>query len=534
MTDLLIENGWIVDGTGAPRYRGRVAVTGGRIEAVGESTPAGGAETLDADGLVVAPGFIDIHTHSELALLADPQMPFKVRQGVTTEVLGNCGFSAAPLANPSADLFRELCVPVFGHAELDWDWDSLAGYQARLERGGMALNAASLVGHGALRAAVMGFERRAPTEGELKAMCRMVAEAMDAGALGLSTGLIYPPGCYAETAELVALSEVSGRHGGIYATHLRDQSDRLLEAVQEAIAIGQGGGLPVQISHHKCAGAANRGKVRESLALLDGAKTGGVQPGSDMYPYLAGSSTLVSLFPPWAVEGGVEALLARLAEPEPRARICREFESGLPGWENRVKVAGWENIYVSSVVTDANRSLVGRQLREIAQDRGQPPEQAVCDLLLAEGGRVGYIGYNSSEADLETVLRHPRTSIGSDGLDVGERPHPRLYGTFPRVLGEYVRRRGILTLEEAVHKMTGLTAAQAGLKEVGLLQPGYRADLVLFDPETVEDRATFEVPRQFPAGIPHVFVGGTAVVRHERLTGNLPGQVLRRGGGAQA
>jgi dihydroorotase/N-acyl-D-amino-acid deacylase len=284
----------------------------------------------------------------------------------------------------------------------------------------------------------------------------------------------------------------------------------------------------VQISHHKCAGVANRGKVRESLALLDGAVTGGVPPGSDMYPYLAGSSTLISLFPPWALEGGLPALLARLADPESRRRIESDFTTGLPGWENRAKVSGWENLFVSSAAGEA-RALVGKNLREIAQARGQPPERAACDLILAERGRVGYIGFNSSEEDLETMLRHPRTSIGSDGLDVGERPHPRLYGTFPRVLGEYVRRRGVLTVEQAVHKMTGLTARQLRLEGIGLIRPGYRADLVLFDPDTVEDRATFEQPREFPVGIPYVLVAGVAVVEHERVTGALPGQVLRRG-----
>jgi dihydroorotase/N-acyl-D-amino-acid deacylase len=399
-----------------------------------------------------------------------------------------------------------------------------------VERQRAALNVATLVGHGTLRASVMGFDRRAPRPDELKAMQAALAHCLEQGALGLSTGLVYPPGCYAETDELVELGRVVGRHGGVYATHLRDQADHLLDAVREALAIGEGGKLPVQISHHKCAGVANRGKVRDSLALLDGTRTGGVQPGSDVYPYLAGSSTLVSIFPSWAMEGGVQALLARLADPKQRRQIESDFVSGVPGWENRAKVAGWENIFVSSVGREKNKGLVGKNIVEIAKHKGMAPEKAACEVLLEEGGRVGYIGYNSSEEDVETVLRHPRTSVGSDGLDVGEKPHPRLYGTFPRILGEYARKRGLLTLEEAVHKMTGLPAAQMKLAGIGRIAPGYRADLVVFDPETVIDRATFENPRQFPLGIPHVFVGGVAVVAQERVTGALPGKVLRRGG----
>ena len=361
-------------------------------------------------------------------------------------------------------------------------------------------------------------------------MRRALDECLEQGALGLSTGLVYPPGCYAGTAELIELGRVAGRHGGVYATHLRDQADHLLDAVREALAIGEGGGLPVQISHHKCAGVANRGKVRASLVLLDGARSGQTQPGSDVYPYLAGSSTLVSIFPSWAMEGGVQALIARLADPKQRRQIEMDFVNGVPGWENRAKVAGWENIFVSSVGSEKNQGLVGKSIPEIAKQKGMAPEAAACETLLEEGGRVGYIGYNSSEEDVETVLRHPRTSVGSDGLDVGERPHPRLYGTFPRILGEYVRKRGLLSLEEAVHKMTGLPAAQMKLGGIGRIAPGYRADLVLFDPQTVIDKATFENPRQYPLGIPHVFVGGVAVVAQERITGALPGKVLRREG----
>lgn len=531
MSDLWITNGTLVDGRGAPRFRGHVRVRDGRIAEVTRGAmprAAGGNGVLAADGLAVAPGFIDIHTHDELALLANPAMPCKTRQGVTTVVLGNCGFSAAPLHPETMALQREVSAPIFGHGEVEWDWGDLGGYFGRLERHGCAVNAASLVGHGALRAAVMGFARRAPAAAELEAMQRRLAACLEAGALGLSTGLVYPPGCYAETAELVALARAMAPYGGWYATHLRDQADRLPEAVKEALAVGAGGDVPVHISHHKCSGRANFGRVRDSLALLDGARSGGEAPGSDMYPYLAGSSTLVSLFPPWSLEGGVQALLERLADGGQRAAITRAFATGLPGWENRIGAVGWENILVSAVDTGANQALVGRSLADIARARGRPPESVIAELVEEERGRVGYIGYNSSEADLETMMRHPRTSVGSDGLDVGERPHPRLYGTFPRILGEYVRRRGVLSLEAAVYRMTGLPAAQARLEGIGRIAPGCRADLVLFDPETVADLATFADPRQYPLGIPHVLNGGTAVVRDGRETGALPGRVLRR------
>ncbi|MCH8843514.1 MAG: D-aminoacylase [SAR324 cluster bacterium] len=532
MSDLLIRGGWIVDGSGAPGFQGDVVIAEGRIEAVyreGQASVATGGKSLDAGGLTVAPGFIDVHTHSELALVADPTSPFKIAQGVTTEILGNCGFSAAPLRPTTAALQQEVSAGVFGHAGLDWNWETLTGYFGRLEADGTAVNTATLVGHGALRNAVMGFEARDPTPEEMEAMRLLLAECMEAGALGLSTGLVYPPGCYAQTPELKELAKVVGRYGGIYATHLRNQSAGLLDAVAEALEIGDAGNIPVQISHHKCSGAANRGLVRESLALLDGARSGGVRPGSDMYPYLAGSSTLVSLFPPWSLEGGVRTLLARLRDDAQRTRIEKEFSVGVAGWENRIGVVGWENIFVSSVSRPENGGWIGRNLQDIAASRGQPPQSTICHVVLAEEGRVGYIGYNSSEEDLEIMMHHPRTSFGSDGLDVGERPHPRLYGTFPRVLGEYVRRRGVLTLEEAVHKMTALPASQTRLEGVGRIQPGYRADLVLFDAEHVDERSTFEDPRRYPEGLPHVFVGGTAVVKDGHITGALPGKVLRRG-----
>lgn len=528
MYDILITGGTVVDGSGAPGFRADVAVKDGHIAAIGDLKGAATRKRIDGSDRVVAPGFIDSHCHSELALIAHPTAPSKARQGVTTEILGNCGWSAYPLADATRQTITYFSRPIFGHPDVQWPWSDLDGYFGHLTERGVGVNVATLVGHGNIRAAVLGFEDRAPSPAELEQMKVLTQQAMDQGALGISTGLCYPPGIYASTDELVELSCVVGKSGGLYATHLRDQVDLLVESVQEALNIGRRAKLPILISHHKTCGKRNHGKVKATLPLLEEARRQGIETFSDIYPYLAGSSTIVVILPPWVISGGLEAMLGRLADPASRVRITHDWENGLPGWENRSAAVGWENVIISHVITATNRDLEGLTVATAAAKRSKSIVDTLCDLLLEERGEVGMLVINSCEEDMLMVLNHPYSMVGSDGLDVGDNPHPRQYGTFPKILGEYVREKQALTLESAIRKMTGYTAQTFGLPEIGLVKAGYRADLVLFDPATVKDLATYADSRRYPEGIDWVMVGGIPSVAEGRPTGDRNGRVLRR------
>lgn len=528
--DLVLADAFVVDGSGRPGEASDVGIRGGRIAHVGPSgslAQDAAHERVDAAGLCLAPGFIDSHTHSDVALLGDPDAAPKVSQGVTTEVIGNCGWSTFPGGNLHADTYRRQGLPIFGHADVPWTWSDMEGYAGALARMGTAVNVVALVGHGALRASVMGFDDREADAAELDAMSATLDAAMRDGAAGLSTGLAYAPGCYASTEEIAVLAAVVARHRGLYATHLRDQCDGLVASIEEALSIGEQAGLPVLISHHKAVGTRNVGLVRTTLRRLDERHDVGPATYSDVYPYLAGSSTMLPLLPPWVLSESSTPLSDRLRDDEVRARVRRDLRDGLAGWENRAATVGWDNIRVARVGSERNAGLVGRTLADIAAERGVDGADALLDLLADEDGEVSSLIMNSAESDLLDVLRHDRTMIGSDGLDVGERPHPRLYGTFPRILGRYVRDSRALTLEQAVHKMTGLTASVFGLAERGLIRRGFVADLVLFDPDTVEDLADYEHPRRPSAGIHDVWVAGRRVLREGRPTGERPGRLLR-------
>lgn len=531
MLDLLIKNGRIVDGTGSPWFRGDVGIKGGRIVVVRPSTlaqPLAAARVIDADGLCVAPGFIDIHTHSEMGVLAKPESREKILQGVTTEILGNCGMSASPVLPANRELLRNYVTPVLGHPEVDWTWATLDDYYNRVEGQGVAVNVGTFIGLGTIRCAVMGFAERTPTDSEMSAMKQLLARAMEDGALGVSTGLVYAPGSYASNEEITELSKVAAGYGGIYTTHMRDQGDRFLESIEDSIEVGRQAVMPVVIAHHKVVGKANWGKVNQSLQMIDEARAAGHDVSSDVYPYLAGASTMVAIFPPWVVEGGMEQMLERLRDPSARQRIKDDWAHGA-SWDNRVRVLGWENLLISYTSTDANEHYAGLSLQEAASRAGKEPADFTMDLLLEEGGVVGYLNLYGQEADVRAVMRHPGTVIGSDGLHTGKRPHPRLTGTFPRILGRYVREDRVLGLEEAVRKMTFQTARRLGLSGIGLLAEGFRADVTIFNPQTVIDRSTFEDPWQTPEGIAYVIVGGRMVAEQGRHTGALPGLALRRG-----
>lgn len=527
--DFLIRDALMVDGTGAPAQRGDLAVKGGKIVALGPDLGNFSArEVWDASGLVLTPGFIDVHSHDDLYLLARPECPEKVLQGVTTEILGNCGLSAVEAGVEARDqvvgMLRMLCPgasPAPG--ELD---RGISFYLERLQQLAPALNVGVLVGHSSVRMAVMGMQNRPPTESELFEMEKLVARAMEQGALGISTGLIYPPGNYAQTSELVRLAEVAGRYGGIYATHMRSEGDLQMQALEEALSIGERAGVHVQISHHKVAGRSNWGMSRKTLSLMEKARSSGLQVASDQYPYEAGCTFLAAVLPPGASAQGVEVLSRNLQDPSWRQQTARRLERE-DGWENLAKGAGPEGIVISVC---RNPDYVGKSISQIAQESSRSPWDVIFDLLAQEGFGCMAVFFMMCEEDISRIMADPWTMVGSDGMpSLGAgRIHPRMSGAFPRVLGRYVRERRLLSLEEAVRKMTSLPARIFGLKDKGLLKEGMDADLVLLDPEKIKDRATYQEPYLSPEGICFVMVNGQLVAKGVKLTGSRPGKVIVR------
>jgi len=519
--DLLITNARIVDGSGGPSVTGSVAVRDGRIAGVGRVAGAA-ARTIDAHGLVVAPGFIDPHSHSDYALLTDGNAESKIRQGVTTEVIGESG-SVAP-QKPTAKR----------------PWSDFAGYFAAIEKSKISVNLLSYVGLGQVREAVMNNDDRAPTPDELSKMTALVADAMRQGAYGTATGLIYTPNAYAKTSELIALSKPAAAAGGLYVSHLRYDGDKWREGIQEAIDIGEGAHLPVQILHLKITGAKNFGKMKDAIALVEAAQKHGVEISANQYPYVASSTGLIQTIPPWAHEGGNAKLVARLKDPETRARIRKEMDDPNPSWENRLISAGtWHNVQIASLPARSGmdtgyKRFEGWRIDDAAKEMGKDPYDFVFEMLIANGGSVSCVWFIIDESDLKLAMQQPWVSIGSDGSALATSgplrtgvPHPRNFGTFPRVLGKYVREEHTLTLEQAVWKMSGLTAKQLHIADRGTIKDGLAADLVIFDPATVADRATFTDPFQYPVGIPTVIVNGRVVLDSGRHTGARPGVIIR-------
>lgn len=520
MFDIIIRGGQVFDGSGAPPMRVDIGIKGDRIEAVRELETAAAVEVIDATGLAVAPGFIDMHSHSDFPLLVNPQAESKIRQGVTTEVIGNCGASAAPVTEERLDLLKEQTD--LESLELEWDWLSMGDYLARLQRQGIALNVVPLIGHGTIRAAVMGFDDRAPTPVELTAMKELITQAMEEGAWGLSTGLIYAPSFYADTEELIELSKVVAECNGIYSSHIRGEGETLLDAVSEAIRIGEEAQIAVQLSHHKATGRKNWGKVTRSLELIDRARAKGLDITADQYPYIAASNALAASLPGWMHVDGKVGLLKRLRDPAVRQRLRQEM----------VKPDGyWNEIQIAYCKT--NKNYEGMRLQEVADLRGNNPYDTVFDLLVAEEASVGIVNFAMSETDVRLVMKHAAVMIGSDGSALAVygvlhrgKPHPRSYGTFPRVLGKYAREEKILTMEEAIRKMTALPAAKLRLKDRGRIAEEMGADIVIFDPRTVRDNADYIDPHRYPEGIEYVLVNGAIVIARGKHTNELAGRVL--------
>lgn len=525
--DLLITNGRILDGTGSPWFAGDVAIAGDRVAAIGRLAGATARDTIDATGLVVSPGWIDMLGHSEYAQLRDGRALSKITQGITSEITGEVT-SVVPV--------NERTLKEVGFARTDTvDWTDLDGYFARLERRGTAINLGTFVTVGSVRRYAMGDARRAPTDVELEQMRELVAGAMRQGAMGLSSGLIYAPATYATTQEIVELARAASAHGGGYASHIRSEGVRLVEAVEEAIAIGEQAGTWVLVHHLKASGKANWGKMPLAVATIEAARARGVDVMADQYPYAASGTGLDNIIPTWAHAGGTDSLLARLRDPAVRQRLEREIAPD--GREELIgeSSGGPTGVMLAGFRTDSLKKYAGMFLSDVARQRNQRAIDALFDLLVADSAATGAIYFSMSEADIELAMRQPWVMVGGDAgaraLDsaaAAEHPHPRAYGTFPRVLCRYVRERGVITLPDAIRKFTALPAARVGLGDRGVLKAGMKADVTIFDPATVCDRATFAEPVQAATGIRHVLVNGVAVLRDGAVTGARPGRALRR------
>ena len=519
--DLVIRNGRVLDGTGNPWHYADVGVKGDTITRIGRIK--GKAETMiDASGHIVAPGFIDIHSHSDFPILIDPMAQSKIRQGVTTEIIGQCGNSAAPMYKAVRE-YREVYYSSRVPEGFDYDWTTMKSYLDRLDKQGAALNIAPVVGHGTVRQNVMGFENREPTAAELDAMRKHVREAMEDGAWGMSTGLIYPPSVYGKQPEITELAKVVAEYNGVYFSHIRGEGETLLDAVTEACEIGRDSGNPVQIAHFKASGKPNWGRTRESLALVEKYRKMGVEVTFDQYPYIASSTNLTALLPHWSQEGGGEKLLEYLKDPATRERLSKELRLSYE----------WTQVLVANAKN--NQQYNGKNLQEVADMMKKKPIDALFDLLIMENLQVPSVMFGMNEEDVQRVMRSPYGMVGSDGSAIAptgiwakDVPHPRLYGTFPRVIGHYARDEGVLPLQEAVRKMTGAPAQKVGFKDRGFLREDYKADITVFNPDTVVDIATFTDPQRYPAGIPYVIVNGTIVVSEGEHTGELPGRALRK------
>jgi len=528
--DLVIANGRILDGTGAPWFRGDVGIKGDRITAVGDLSAAAATRRIDARDHMVAPGFIDMLGQSEMTLLADNRAESKIRQGITSEITGEGG-SAAPVTEATLQDQRAW----LDKYKIKVDWTDFRGYFDALRRARPAINVGSFVGAAQIRQVVLGSEDVQPTAEQLRQMEALVETAMQQGALGVSSSLIYPPGSYAQTAELVALARVAARHGGVYASHIRDEASHEMEALEEAITIGREAKIPVEVWHLKVAGRSNWGRMKDVVARIERARAEGLDVTADMYPYVASGNGLDATVPQWAQAGGVDAMIKRFHDPASRARILREIREGhggeWDGWKGRPP----EDILIVSVLDPSLAKWTGKRLSQVAAEMGKPPEEALIDLVEADRANVFVARFSMNEDDLQYAMRRPWVAIdldaggfSLDGPFGTSKHHPRALGTMPRVIGHYARDLKLFPIEEAVRKMTSLPARRMGLSDRGLLRPGMAADVVVFDPEKIRDVATFEEPNVYSEGVEHVVVNGRVVLDGGRMTGERPGRPLTR------
>lgn len=545
MFDLLIKNGKIMDGTGNPWFFGDVAIKDSKIEKIGFIDSSLAREVINAKGFVVAPGFVDIHSHADFVLPLDEHPKILeplVRQGVTTIVTGNCGYSTAPINPQTLELLKTYTL-FLQTAELKWEWLDMKGYMDFIEKGGVAYNVVPLVSHGAIRIAVKGFEGGPATDSEKKEMARLAREAMEQGGFGLSCGLIYPPGMYSDTDELTAICRPLKDFGGVFTSHVRGSSETLLSATREIIKVGEQNGIGVEHSHLEAFGEKHWPKIDRVLNLHDEARARGVDITFDVIPYIAANTTLLAIFPPWSIEGGVSKLIERLKNKEVRNRINVDVEETVSDWppwlpgawpHNLARAAGWKNIIVISVGSATNKHLEGKNLVELGEEEKKMPFDAAADLIIEEEGQVMalYIGVSGDmrgDEGLRKIISHPRASICTDAIITGRGlPHPAAYGSFPKVLGYFSRDLGLFTMEEAVRKMTSMNLQRFGVRDRGLIREGCFADITIFDEATVGERGTYFDPAHSPEGIKYVIINGIPVLQDGIYNSKLCGCVLRK------
>jgi len=528
--DLLIKDGRLIDGAGNPYFKADIGISGGKIARIAKDIdPATAKRVIRADSLTVCPGFFDTHSHDDVYLLVNPRCDEKILQGVTTNVIGNCGISVSPLSDEHRAEMTAFLAVMCGQqvSTEELNIQTFGDYLTRLEASKPGINVLPLVGHSTVRIATMGTANRAPSENEMKEMKARVAGAMEEGAFGLSTGLIYAPSNYARTEEIVELAKAAGQFHGIYTTHMRSEGDAEPAAIAETVRIGREAGIPVHISHHKVVGKQNWGKSVDTLRMMAEARAAGVELTCDQYPYRAGSTFLAAVLPPAVLAGGPAVFTTKLKDPAFRAQIVETIEKGSgAGWENLIKGAGFEGLVIS---VSRHEGYVGKSISDIARMENKSPYDVIFDLVIEETLGCIIILFMMDEGDIIRIMRNPWTMIGTDGIPgFGvKKVHPRMSGTFPRILGRYVREQGILTIEDAIRKMTSLPAQTFGVQGKGLLKEGFDADVVIFDPATILDQATYEEPNQGPVGIRYVLVNGEIAAENGKVTGATSGKVLR-------
>lgn len=539
MLDIKIINGTVIDGVSKERYRADVGIIGDRIAEIGDlsQTPAG--ETVDAAGQIVCPGFVDGHTHSDMSLLYNHLSSSRIYDGVTTEVIGNCGIGVAPVCNEKKEqLIAYLGTRLIGAipVKLELPWNTMEEYLETVERNSPAVNVVPLVAHGAVRINEMGFDKGCPSPEQLSRMKNEVKKAMEAGCAGLSSGLMYMPGEYSDVDELAALSEEVAPYDSFYVSHIRSEGDYIFEALDEAIAIAKKGHTALHVSHLKLAGANVWGRTSDIFEKFDAARAEGLDVTFDVYPYAQGCTSLGTCMPPWTFEGGTDKMLERIQIPANRERIIREIKEGLPGWQNPIKTVGnWNRLTIATCFTEEGKSMLGRTIGELSAEAGKDPYEFVFDTLVRERGRVQILCAMMDQKDVDTIISHPDAMIISDSMSLSTEgilsagnPHPRAFGTHGYVLADYVRKRKVLTLEDAIKKMTVYPARRMRLEQRGSLQTGYFADITVFDPDTVQDMATYTNPKQYTRGISTVIVNGKFALRDGEQTGITSGRVLRK------
>ncbi len=547
MLDLIIKNGKIIDGSGGCWFRADVGILGERIAKIGHLAEVSAHEIIDARDRYVCPGFIDLHSHTDLLCTLPQELKLqffggRITQGITTEINGNCGIGVAPVTDSSRQILRGISN-WFSPSKVNWEWTSFESYLGRLQRSDLIANVGLLVTHGAVRVAVMGMTSDNPTREELVAMKKLISQAMKQGALGMSTGLIYPPGMYSQTEELIELAAEVARYNGTYTSHIRGSSDILIPSVKELLKIGSETGVHVHHSHHGAVGKENWWKLDRTLAMEEEARDRGTMVTFDVIPYHGATTGMGVIFPPWSIEGGLDSLMRNLTDQRTHEKIRWEIENTVPGWppwikgcwgQNYVRDIGWENIQIASVVNEKNKAFEGMSLSEYAESIKKSPFDAAADLMIEEQGNVTIFlyevsGRSNDEKPIDKLIVHPMSAIVSDAYDLGRgKPHPAAYGTFPWVLHHYVKERRLIRLEDAIRKMTSFPAQVVGIYDRGLIRESMMADLLIIDMENIRGNATFDSPRELSQGIDYVIINGTVVVKDGDLKPLFPGKVLGR------